>query len=97
MNPYFYSVPSTPYVASAVTQQEEVSISTVLDAYDYLSAKHDIMIVEGIGGLMVPLTETETFADFAKTLNLPSLSLLGVVLVHSTTYFLRLMHQKLMV
>jgi dethiobiotin synthetase len=29
------------------------------------------MIVEGIGGLMVPLTESETFADFAKTLNLP--------------------------
>jgi dethiobiotin synthetase len=71
MNPFFYSVPSAPYVASAVTRQEEVCISTVLDAYDYLSAKHDIMIVEGIGGLMVPLTETETFADFAKTLNLP--------------------------
>jgi dethiobiotin synthetase len=71
MNPFFYSVPAAPYVASAVTQQEEVSISTALDAYHDLAAKHDLMIVEGIGGLMVPLTESETFADFAKILNLP--------------------------
>ena len=71
MNPFFCSVPAAPYVASAVTQQEKVSISTVVDAYHDLAAKHDIMIVEGIGGLMVPLTESETFADFAKILNLP--------------------------
>jgi dethiobiotin synthetase len=71
MNFYFYSVPAAPYVASAVTQQEKISISAVVDAYHDLEAKHDITIVEGIGGLMVPLTESETFADFAKFLNLP--------------------------
>lgn len=71
MNSYFYTVPAAPYVAAAVTQQEKVSISAVLDAYHGLAAKHDIMIVEGIGGLMVPLTKSETFADFAKILNLP--------------------------
>jgi dethiobiotin synthetase len=71
MNPFFYSVPAAPYVASAVTQQEKVRISTVLDVFHDLAAKHDLMIVEGIGGLMVPLTESETFADFAKILNLP--------------------------
>lgn len=71
LNPYFYFVPAAPYVASAVTRQEEVSVSIVLDAYHDLAVKHDIMIVEGIGGLMVPLTESETFADFAKILNLP--------------------------
>ena len=29
------------------------------------------MIVEGIGGIMVPLTENESIADFAKRANLP--------------------------
>jgi dethiobiotin synthetase len=73
INSYFYTVPAAPYVASAVTQEEKVSIPAVLDAYQHLAAKHDIMIVEGIGGLMVPLTESETFADFAKVLNIPTI------------------------
>jgi dethiobiotin synthetase len=32
-----------------------------------------MIIIEGIGGLMVPLTESETFADFAKILNVPTI------------------------
>jgi dethiobiotin synthetase len=71
MNPFFYSVPAAPYVASAVKREAEVSISTVLNGFHDLAAKHDIVIVEGIGGLMVPLTESESFADFAKILSLP--------------------------
>jgi len=73
MNPFFYSVPAAPYVASAVTKQTKVSMSTVLDAFHNLAIKHDIVIVEGIGGLMVPLTQTETFADFVKILNVPTI------------------------
>jgi dethiobiotin synthetase len=73
MNPFFYSVPAAPYVASAVTKQTKVSMSAVLDAFHNLAIKHDIVIVEGIGGLMVPLTQTETFADFVKILNLPTI------------------------
>jgi dethiobiotin synthetase len=66
-------VPASPYVASAVTKQTKVSMSTVLDAFHNLAIKHDIVIVEGIGGLMVPLTQTETFADFVKILNVPTI------------------------
>ena len=73
INSYFYTVPAAPYVASAVTQEEKVSIPAVVDAYHHLAAKHEILIVEGIGGLMVPLTESETFADFAKILNIPTI------------------------
>jgi dethiobiotin synthetase len=73
INSYFYTVPAAPYVASAVTQEEKISLPAVLDAYRHLAAKHDIMIIEGIGGLMVPLTESETFADFAKILNMPTI------------------------
>ncbi len=73
MNPFFYSVPASPYVASMVTKQTKVSMSVVLDAFHNLAIKHDIVIVEGIGGLMVPLTRTETFADFVKILNVPTI------------------------
>ncbi len=71
MNPFFYSVAASPYVASVVKHEAKVSISAGLSVFHDLAAKHDVMIVEGIGGLMVPLTESQTFANFAKTLNLP--------------------------
>jgi dethiobiotin synthetase len=73
MNPFFYSVPASPYVASAVTKQTKVSIPIVLEAFHNLATRHEIVIVEGIGGIMVPLTQTETFADFIKTLNIPTI------------------------
>jgi dethiobiotin synthetase len=73
MNPFFYSVPAAPYVASAVTKQTKVSIASALGAFRNLAIKHDIVIVEGIGGLMVPLTETETFVDFVKILDVPTI------------------------
>jgi len=66
-------VPASPYVASAVTKQTKVSIPIVLEAFHNLATRHEIVIVEGIGGIMVPLTQTETFADFIKTLNIPTI------------------------
>jgi dethiobiotin synthetase len=73
MNPFFYSVPAAPYVASAVTKQTKVSIPIALEAFHNLANRHDILIVEGIGGIMVPLTKTETFADFIKILDIPTI------------------------
>lgn len=73
INPFFYRKPAAPFVASMIAKGSKVRISTALDAYYNIATKHDIIIVEGIGGLMVPLTETDTFADFAKMLNLPTI------------------------
>jgi dethiobiotin synthetase len=36
-----------------------------------LGKKHDFLIAEGIGGIMVPLTENEYFAGFAKRVDMP--------------------------
>ncbi|MFM8363581.1 MAG: ATP-dependent dethiobiotin synthetase BioD, partial [Verrucomicrobiota bacterium] len=36
-----------------------------------LSKKHHSLLFEGAGGWLVPITETETLADFAVRLNLP--------------------------
>lgn len=60
-------------MASAVTKQTKVSIPIVVEAFHTIASRHDIVIVEGIGGIMVPLTETETFADFIKILNIPTI------------------------
>jgi dethiobiotin synthetase len=73
INPFFYSAPAAPFVASMIAKGSKAKISSALDAYHNIDIKHEITIVEGIGGLMVPLTETDTFADFAKMLNLPTI------------------------
>ncbi|MGB6628274.1 MAG: ATP-dependent dethiobiotin synthetase BioD [Nitrososphaeraceae archaeon] len=39
----------------------------------FIAAKHDFMIVEGIGGIMVPLTKKKYVAHFAKSLELPTI------------------------
>jgi dethiobiotin synthetase len=38
-----------------------------------LAAEHDIVLVEGAGGLLVPLTKQENFLDLAARLDLPML------------------------
>jgi dethiobiotin synthetase len=71
INPFFYPIPASPYVATLITGKPPIAISTALNCLENIAAKHNLLIIEGIGGLMVPLTEKETFADFAKAVNVP--------------------------
>jgi dethiobiotin synthetase len=71
LNPFFYKLAASPLVASQLKRDPPVSIEKALQALQRLAEKHDFMIVEGIGGLMVPLTENESVADFAKRAGLP--------------------------
>ncbi len=49
----------------------KIDIDRLLDVCNDISAKHDITLVEGAGGLMVPLVPSFTFADFARVAKLP--------------------------
>lgn len=71
LNPFFYALPASPLVASQIRGEAPPSIEKALQALQNLAKRHDFMIVEGIGGIMVPLTESESVADFAKRSGLP--------------------------
>lgn len=71
LNPFFYTLAASPLVASQLKRGPPVSIEKALQVLQNLARKHDFMIVEGIGGIMVPLTENEFVADFAKRAGLP--------------------------
>lgn len=83
LNPFFYSLAASPLVASQLTREHPANIEKALQALHVLAKKHDFMIVEGIGGIMVPLTENKSVADFAKMTGLPtvivSTSVLGTL------------------
>jgi dethiobiotin synthetase len=73
MNPFFYSLAASPLVASQIKREPPVSIEKALQALQNLAKRHDFVIVEGIGGIMVPLTENESVADFAKRAGLSAI------------------------
>lgn len=72
INPYCLAEPLAPAVA-AKREGMEIKMSVIQQAYLTLSARHELMIVEGAGGLLVPLTERYLMADLAQLLKLPLL------------------------
>jgi dethiobiotin synthetase len=70
--PYRFAAPLAPAVAARLAGVE-VRLEVVLDAARTLAARHAALLVEGAGGLLVPLTERETYADLAVALGLPVL------------------------
>ncbi len=68
--PYQLREPLAPSVA-AQRQGITLKIDKLMDLYDEISSAHDITLVEGAGGLMVPLLPSYTYADFAGVLKLP--------------------------
>ena len=72
INPYVYREPLAPLVA-ARREGPEVDRTVIRQAYDALVGRHDRVLVEGAGGLSVPLTESMDMADLASFLDLPVL------------------------
>jgi dethiobiotin synthetase len=73
INPFFYMMPAAPLVAARILNQSTPSIADAIKAFHKLASKHDFMIVEGVGGIMVPLTSEAYVADLARDLKLPTI------------------------
>jgi len=71
LNPFFCAMASSPLMASKILRRPDPNIGGVVRAMKNLANRHDFLVVEGIGGIMVPLTENEFVADFAKQIGLP--------------------------
>ena len=72
LNPYRFSSPVAP-IEAAHLAQTCIELSVILDAYRVLAGRHDCMLVEGVGGVLVPLTRTEDVGSLIKLLELPCL------------------------
>jgi len=71
LNPFFYPIAASPLVASELNKGAAVNIKKAMHSLKDLGKKHDFLIVEGIGGIMVPLSKYEYFAGFAKRVDMP--------------------------
>jgi len=70
--PYLLKEPIAPSAAAEI-EHTKIEFSRILAAYHRLLEEHDFVIVEGAGGLMVPLAGGLLVADLIKLLALPLL------------------------
>ena len=68
--PYRFKPSASPYQAASI-EGREIDPAKILQRFKTLQARHSLMLVEGIGGLMVPITRRYHVADLALQMNLP--------------------------
>lgn len=73
LTPVRYKNPLAPLVAAEI-ENRPVDIDAITSAYEVLSGKYDFIVVEGVGGLLVPIARRERIffvSDLIKKLALP--------------------------
>lgn len=77
VNPYAFEPAIAPHIAA---QQAgcSIEIARVIECYEQLARDSDVVVVEGVGGFMVPLNAKETLADLALRMQLPVILVVGM-------------------
>ena len=70
MAPYTFGLPAAPW-AAARQAGVEIELSRIAEAYALLAARADCVLVEGAGGLLVPLADGVQFPEVARRLGTP--------------------------
>lgn len=70
VNPIAFAHPLSPNIASKLSRKK-INLNKIFKAYTELHKRHEIIIVEGIGGIMVPITDKYFVVDLIKKLQLP--------------------------
>lgn len=70
VNPYALEQPLAPALA-ARTEGVDISIEVVKEAFLQLSLRHELMLIEGAGGMLSPLSAEWSLPDLALALDAP--------------------------
>jgi dethiobiotin synthetase len=68
--PYTFEEPLAPAIA-AKNAGREISAKFLIKVYRAISRQHDMTIVEGAGGIMVPICADYSYLDLASDLDIP--------------------------
>lgn len=77
INPYPLASATAPHIAAAETGIH-INLHTIATALATLQQQSDIVLVEGIGGWCVPLTDQLMLADLVEYLALPVILVIGM-------------------
>ena len=76
INPYFFAIPASPYSA-AKKLGKQIDLDLVFSSFDKLRSIHDVVLVEGIGGIMTPILKDYFVIDLIKDLNFDTMIVAG--------------------
>jgi len=77
VNPYALEPAIAPHIAAELAGLE-IGLEPIAHAYEELSRLADVVVVEGVGGFLVPLNAAQTGADLAMRLGLPMVLVVGM-------------------
>jgi dethiobiotin synthetase len=77
INPYALILPVAPHIASA-RMGLDIRLEKIKQTYLKLQEMAEVVVVEGVGGFMVPLNAREDTADMAQLLGLPVIMVVGL-------------------
>lgn len=77
VNPYAFGPATAPHLA-AERAGVTIDLERCAEAYDRLAAAADVVVVEGAGGVLVPLGAAHDMLDLPRRLSLPVLLVVGI-------------------
>jgi dethiobiotin synthetase len=95
INPYTFEAPLAPE-AAAEREHVRIDLGIVDRMYNNLLKGHDILFIEGAGGVLVPITKDFFFLDLMKRWNVPTIivSRLGLGTINHTLLTRRILKQE---
>ena len=72
VNPQFFTIPASPYTAWK-NLKIKPKISTILASFKKLSRLHDVLLVEGMGGIMTPILKNYYVTNLIKEMKIPTI------------------------
>ena len=72
INPVWLRTPAAPYTA-AMIEERPIDLALICDAFSQLKAAREVVVVEGVGGWRVPITQEYYVSDLAREFALPVL------------------------
>lgn len=70
VNPVWLRTPAAPYTA-AIIENRAVDLALIRETFGAIRARHRSVLVEGVGGWLVPIDRDYTVADLAGEMGLP--------------------------
>jgi dethiobiotin synthetase len=70
VNPVWLRTPAAPYTA-AMIENRQIDLALVREVYAGIRSRHEAVLVEGVGGWLVPILHDYLVADLAHDLDLP--------------------------
>jgi dethiobiotin synthetase len=72
ISPYVFRFASSPHLAASL-EKKRIKEERIKESYKFLSKRSNFVLVEGIGGALVPLNKKRLVIDLAKELGMPVL------------------------